>query len=238
MEQEPSILDYLISKILFWRRNPLHPRTFVADSNHEVTDDISAFAGNSDVEEKPEATPASLKPTEGTSSLDITRMSARFPWRTFAALVIALTAQFTLEPRANRDWVPGIILYGASIALMIWACLQKELTWIDPPAEEEPIDRVETGDQKVDLWERVLHSRWEWLFPAVLLSLLAIFSFKVGTGQYQFTWFNVFVWISALALTIVVFWQPDGAIQRYWQALSVSLLVGEARSQCVGARHS
>lgn len=229
MEQEPSILDYLISKILFWRRNPLHPRTFVADSNHEVTDDISAFAGNSDVEEKPEATPASLKPTEGTSSLDITRMSARFPWRTFAALVIALTAQFTLEPRANRDWIPGIILYGAAIALMIWAILQKELTWIDPPVEEEPNDRVETGDQKVDLWERVLHSRWEWLFPAVLLSLLAFFSFKVGTGQYQFTWFNVCIWISALVLTIVVFWQPDGAFQRYWQALKGFFKAGTIR---------
>ena len=80
-----------------------------------------------------------------------------------------------------------------------------------------------------DLWERVLHSRWEWLFPAVLLSLLAIFSFKVGTGQYQFTWFNVFVWISALALTIVVFWQPDGAFQRYWQALKGFIKAGTIR---------
>ncbi|HNF35731.1 MAG TPA: hypothetical protein PLZ03_13120, partial [Anaerolineales bacterium] len=53
-----------------------------------------------------------------------------FPWRSLAALVLALTAQLMLEPPA-KIWV-GIVLYIAAIGLVVWSFLRGEwvIAWI------------------------------------------------------------------------------------------------------------
>lgn len=118
-EYEPSILDYLKSKIRFWEKpSQLLPSLPMPGS---VDSDVSSL------DKKPEV-PGEI----GTKQL------TRKPWFLLLALIFAVLAQLSLEPAANRSPVAGIILYSLACICILIALNQKSLTIF----EKEPLPGV------------------------------------------------------------------------------------------------
>ncbi|PIZ25750.1 MAG: hypothetical protein COY47_04250, partial [Chloroflexi bacterium CG_4_10_14_0_8_um_filter_57_5] len=96
--EEPSVLDYVKSKLKFWQRGE---KIIITTS--------ATFSG---VEEKVKiaepSQPANLQP------------ATAWPWRSLLALALALGGQRAFEP-GGRSLGLGIALYFAAAALLIWA---------------------------------------------------------------------------------------------------------------------
>lgn len=116
-----------------------------------------------------------------------------FPWRSLAALVLALTAQLMLEPPA-KIWV-GIVLYIAAIGLVVWSFLQSEWT-LPRIADFGPRLAEEFFSSEVS-W---LRSAKKILFFLSLPLLGAAFYFFRGN---QFTVLNLSLWLIGLILFIL-----------------------------------
>jgi 4-amino-4-deoxy-L-arabinose transferase-like glycosyltransferase len=101
--EEPSVLDYVKSKLKFWQRGE---KIFITTS--------ATFSG---VEEKVKivepSQPANLQP------------ATAWPWRSLLALALALGGQRAFEP-SSRSLGMGLGLYFAAAALLIWACWRGE----------------------------------------------------------------------------------------------------------------
>jgi 4-amino-4-deoxy-L-arabinose transferase-like glycosyltransferase len=115
--EEPSVLDFLKSKLSFWRQAPLQ------------TASIEPAEGTS--------TPASQ-----TLTPHPTRSFSKLPWRSLIALGLALIAQFSLEPHIERNWKTAIAFYGIAMGWIIWAIRSGEWT-LHPPEEDD--HQAETG---------------------------------------------------------------------------------------------
>ena len=119
-----------------------------------------------------------------------------FPWRSLAALVLALTAQLMLEPPA-KIWV-GIVLYIAAIGLVVWSFLQSE--WMLPRDADFSLHlKDELYYRDADFPER--HSGYKKILFFLSLPLLgAAFYFFRGN---QFTVLNLSLWLIGLILFIL-----------------------------------
>ena len=112
---EPSILDYLKSKLKFWEReqkvelNALEPVL------------LQSVEGESLVTQ-PETPEMAGKPREKAAQAN------RWPWRSLLALFFALLGQRAFEPSPNRTVITGLVLYGFGFVWLILACLRKEWT--------------------------------------------------------------------------------------------------------------
>ena len=98
MNREPSVLDYV--KSLF-RGKPIAIPS--ADESTQVPQLIK---------EQPQEQPAMVDESIAPSP-EPEAHSQRFtlPWRSLLALGLALAAQILLQPRPDRTWIPGFILY-------------------------------------------------------------------------------------------------------------------------------
>ena len=101
---EPSVLDYVKSKVKFWQRDQVEIPTPVAE-----------------VETK-EATEEQLE--------EKARLRTPWPWRSLLALGLALFAQQTFEPVPGevRTWILGTALYLAAFGMLIFAYRRGEWT--------------------------------------------------------------------------------------------------------------
>lgn len=108
---EPSVLDYLKSKLRFWER---HEQGVISVGSEPIMPP-DAFAEATD------------NPQEIVASRRL------WPWRSLMALVLALGGQYAFEP-PNRAASTGIVLYFISAAFLIWAILVKE--WVIAPLPE------------------------------------------------------------------------------------------------------
>src|SRR5262245_23246016 len=97
---EPSVLDYVKSKLSFGRAAPVQiPESSVIEAP---------------VETQP--------PTAESRSA-----AAVFPWVSFTALGLALIAQYSFEP-PDRSAVMGLTFYAIALGLLLWAILRRE--WV------------------------------------------------------------------------------------------------------------
>ena len=115
---EPSVLDYLKSRLRFWER---HKEGIIPVGPGPVAqpDAVAAVAGLT------QETAAPRRP---------------WPWRSLFALALALGGQYAFEP-PNRAASTGLVLYFISAAFLIWAVLVKE--WVIAPLpESEPGDET------------------------------------------------------------------------------------------------
>ena len=113
--EEPSLLDYLKSKLKFWERGqkiePFAPEP----------EQLQSVEGES-LEMQPELPEKAEKTGEKVIKL------GRWPWRSLIALVFALLGQRAFEPSPNRTAIPGLMLYGFGLAWLILAYWRKEWT--------------------------------------------------------------------------------------------------------------
>jgi len=127
--EEPSILDYLKSKLKFREleqkvglnaQGPVLPQSVEGESP-EMQPDTPAMAG---------------KPREKTVQPN------RWPWRSLLALFFALLGQRAFEPSPNRTVTAGMVLYGFGFAWLLLACLRKEWTLTPYPETRTSSDTL------------------------------------------------------------------------------------------------
>lgn len=98
--EEPSVLDYVKSKLMFWRKEQMiQVETGTIVDEAKSPDTISAEAVNIG--------------------------AITWPWRSLLALGFAIAAQLALEP-PNRHSTQGILLYSLALALLGWSIYCRE----------------------------------------------------------------------------------------------------------------
>ncbi len=136
---EPSVLDYLKSRLMPWK----YPRL-------NIPDEPDAASKLPDERLESDFTPAMAvisaeKAAEETNLIPETpRAEAaqiKLPWRSLAALILALAAQWSLAPGPERSAQPGVILLAGAIALLVWAYWRNEWRLAPVRAAQEIEDK-------------------------------------------------------------------------------------------------
>jgi hypothetical protein len=190
---EPSVLDYLKAKLTPWRG----PAPQVP----------------------PAQEPADLLPEETPSSPDIDAeqvfprgqalsMALTIPWRTLVALLLALVAQSTLEPAADRTWAVGVYLYASAFAMLVWAFTSAE--WALTMDQDQPRSIGWQGQESAAL---LYNSTY--LMVALILTLAGLWLFSGN----RFNLFNLVIWLVALALIMRAFWVDDTGASAWTERL-------------------
>ena len=183
---EPSVLDYLKSKLMPWRRVkisiPLSPErapkpveTAAIDLLAEETIEKAAGEPGQPANEASEPEALNKPPVEkGTSTAELSPQPvssalvyekvrpSSWPVRTTGAVVVALFAQLALEPD-SRNAPLGAALYVVAAILLIWAIFSKE--WALAPLAEDPLEPV-----SVDI-------NWKLMLPAIPLIIVSFLAF-------------------------------------------------------------
>jgi hypothetical protein len=190
---EPSVLDYLKAKLTPWRGPapqvpPAQPPSSPADIE---------IQWNSQSE------------TARAAALPIT---IAVPWRTLAALLLALVAQSSLEPGPDRTWGTGVVLYMFAILLLVWAYFSSE--WA-PSAEQDHLRSTDWQAQE----SGGLSYNATYLVTSLILTLVGLWVFSGN----RFNPFNLALWLAALALIIRAFWMKMPGMQTWVDRLVVFL---------------
>lgn len=197
MAEEPSVLDYVKSKLVFWKKETLHLPS--VDEGSEITQATENLAEGNQA-----AGQAGASPLPGQNSL---HPPVRFIWTALGALVVALIAQRTLEPGSDpRLWLPGMVLYTLSLALLVVASLSNEWPLVDLKPDAEGSFPLKVS-----------------LDGLVLLAPLTLVTYLTFAGGY-FTPLNVILWAFTIMACLWAFWLPGPAtrswLARLWRTLS------------------
>ncbi len=193
MPEEPSVLDYLKSKLKFWEHGekveiPGGPETSQDGLSKARKTSMATPPGPSSTRIEPSA--PSERPNTGTRP---------WPWRSLLALFIALFAQRAWEPRPDRTAGLGLALYFLALVFLVWGYLSKE--WVQVPLPENGSSSSDT-----------LQIRRPPLLLGILLSMLAF----LALGGNLFTWLNVALWVLAIICFVLAFWLPGQNAQSFW----------------------
>ncbi len=185
---EPTVLDYVKSKIFFWRGERI-------DIPPEDPADEEFWDGSTlDVESQPAASavPETFRGEEAVI-LDSTPKEPVKWWpvaRLLMPLVLAIFGQRMLEP-PTCSIATGAIMYALAAAWIVWASWRGE--WLLP--------------------DRVVKFRIDWqdasFKPISLLIALALGAAAfIAFGGNKFSGINLSLWILALLFFLHAFWQP------------------------------
>ncbi|HMD87570.1 MAG TPA: glycosyltransferase family 39 protein [Anaerolineaceae bacterium] len=177
--EEPSILDYLKSKL-----NPRrHPPVIIP--RPEAIGFLEA-----PVSPEQRLIEDQVQISEHELALERVQVRYSWPWRSLLALVLAIAAQFLLEP-AHRTMSTAIFLYGLATVFLILAILNKE--WVIASLPDDTAQPVP------------LEFKRYYLLISLPLIVLAFLAF----GGNRFTSLNLFIWFVTLALVLYALWLPD-----------------------------
>ncbi|MEW6028072.1 MAG: ArnT family glycosyltransferase [Chloroflexota bacterium] len=185
---EPTVLDYVKSIFKDWKSFFGFLRALL---HHASTTDMVEAAPPEPVSaETPAPEPPNLQP------------AAPFPWRSVAALILALAAQRFLEP-ASRQVSLSIALYLVSGGLLIWAFRLGE--WTLPMSEPETRRDDPMTMNSVPF------------FLSLALLLGGFFAFHGG----KFTWINLPLWLAGTGCFVWALWirrprRPKSAARSDW----------------------
>ena len=190
--ESPTVLDYVISLLKGKpiRIPPLESPLETSVSQEEGASPEQTFTPSAlepvVVEPKADLPVAS---TSGERALALPAQPVEFPWRALGALGLALAAQISLEPRPNRGWAMGAILYFLAALWVIWANTRHEWKAGRLPAHAE-------GSADYRMRPIAIYIG----LPLVLLAFLAF-------GGNRFTGINMLLWLLAIACILWAFWQ-------------------------------
>jgi 4-amino-4-deoxy-L-arabinose transferase-like glycosyltransferase len=195
MPEEPSVLDYLKSKLKFWE----HGEKITIPDEPEPPDATSwAFVEEPTVSAREQSPIAKAKPP-----LERPAEPNHWPWRSLLALATALLAQRAWEPVPNQDRTAavGLLLYAISLALLVWAYFSKEWTLAPLPETGSTTDAMQV--------------RW---LPLILAVPVTLAAFLTLTNNL-FTPLNVTLWVLAIACVVWAFWLPGEGVRPLWLRL-------------------
>jgi hypothetical protein len=120
MNEEPSVLDYIKSKLTPWK----YPAVKLPQEELTAPEPLSepSVQEESQIQESRQPLP--------------TRLQRPLPWRTLLAVAVALFAQRSLEPSPNRSLETALVIYLLSAVLLVWAFFAAELRVPDMPVDE------------------------------------------------------------------------------------------------------
>jgi hypothetical protein len=187
--EEPTVLDYVKSKIFFWRGEkieiPAAEPTDLSLGNVVLPElDVEPAVR---VESAPGPDP---EPKETVDYWPVVRL--------LVPLGLALLAQRFLEP-PERSILIAVVLYALSVAWLIWASWRGD--W-------------QLASRRVNYrfgWQEKTFRPIS-LLIAVVLGIIAFIAF----GNNQFTAVNLLLWILSLVLFIYAFWQSDLSPDTRW----------------------
>ena len=184
--EEPSVLDYLKSKLNPWK----HERLDLPAAPPKVGEARpikSVAAARTASPAQPGAAPAAR--TEA--------LRLPLPRRSLGALFFALAAQFALRPTPGRDWVLGAAFLGIAFVLLAWAAFSNEIRLAEIPAKTDQTDAPPFSPVSFVVG------------GALAVSAFIIFMVPFFDGkQPQFTWLNLIVLSLALFFVGGAFWAP------------------------------
>jgi len=220
MVDEPSVLDYLKSKLMPWKGVHLEipPAASTSEKIEEpsVKAEFSSNVPRETGEVQPIAPDESLEISLARASGTQVASQFRLPWRIMLALVLALIAQRSLEPSPNRSWESGAVLYGAAAIFLVWGMLIEASGKLEPgEVEKDRQSKVTNGLNPVELDSRSFIVRSYALLLALPFILLAYLTFRGNL----FTTTNIVLWLAALGLVIWAFWQGSGQVQSWITSL-------------------
>ena len=183
---EPSVLDYLKSRLFFWRGEKIQipPETTPTSETLENEEEfyVESLVSNevrvsvSDVQIKRDR----LFSPQLAGSL----------WRVLILVSLGLLAQKTLEP-PGRSIISGVILYLVAISFLAWGVANGEWALARDVKSEKHIDPF------------TIRPLGFWLL--IPLIIITFFSF----GNNQFSKGNVFVWLLSFLAFLYAFWLTD-----------------------------
>ncbi len=206
-DQEPSVLDYLKSRLKFWQRGEKieipaeEPREAVRKSVEPAASEAPkpragrpAAGAAAAVPPKKEAagTPA-VAPAQAQEKTEAPRRP--FPWRSLLALILALVGQFFLDPPRRLASV-AVYFYVLGAAFLIWGVLRKE--WSLPV-----LPKTVPGEDPLTFRR----------LPLILSIPLALAAFLTFNNNL-FTVLNVTLWVLAMICLAWGFWLPSPRARR------------------------
>lgn len=195
--KEPSVLDYVKSKLVPWKYPPLR----IPELQNEQE---GLLEPHDELEGVAVARPSSVSsPKNEFKTWPETRVatSARplpWPWLALLVLFLGLVAQGLLERRPGGGWTAGALFYALATASLVIATWRGEWKLSPAPREKYSEDTYNVG--------------WKALWLGVALAMLAFLAF----GGNRFNSLNLILWFSALACLFTAFWLPRPA-RSSWQ---------------------
>ena len=197
--EEPSVLDYVKSRLAFWRKSPpieippeetdlARMQAEVFAENPQIEPEASFPSGHMELGEAAATVQRSIR--QGEVADGAARTAQRriwFPWFTLLPLVFALSGQWLLEP-PDRSVTASIVLYVISAFLVVWGYLKGYLLPQDTPAQAETAPPLSL--KKDTLWV---------ILPAFVIAFFAF-------GGNQFNLINLIIWFLAVANVLRLFY--------------------------------
>lgn len=199
--EEPSVLDYLKSKLLPWKYPPVTLQPEPQPEESQATEPHSEL-------------PVVINPQEvhkRTRSWTLPKASD-WPWRPMLALTLALLAQRALEPQPDRTWKIGLVIYLLALVWAAWSNLRNDWSLEPLPAQQ--------------LFVEPLVIRAPAFIGGLLLALLAF----ITSGGNRFTYFNLICLVSSLVLIASACRAPIPNRHRLVERLKTTLSLASLRS--------
>ena len=169
--EEPSVLDYIKSKLFPWKYPPIdrmtgkpgeYSRLPGSASENQRISPVGSITPETQSQSVNQAYPdkdASWRVEQSSSiaeeSIQSSRAPVRWPWLSLAALALAILGQASLAPSAARGWTAGVILLAAAMACLALAIRRRE--WIIQPApvEDPQVDPTNIRPRNPAGWDRL-----------------------------------------------------------------------------------
>ena len=182
--KEPSVLDYVKSKLFFWRGEIVQiPSQDAQTRDDELLEFVQELPLD---EENLRSQPHSIYKVER-NPLDIIRWVG---WWALLPFGLALFAQRSLEP-PDRSLNAGLVFYVLTVGVLVWAQWRGYVKL--PKANSSQYQSDQMTVRSIPMW------------GSIVFGLLAFLAF----GGNRFTQVNLILWLVSLALFFYAFWQVD-----------------------------
>jgi hypothetical protein len=193
MTTEPSLLDFLLAKIQFWKKSEIDFSLYFQDE--KLPAEEVGKEGREFVAKELKALP--FTPEEETTEYQVSQKKIKWdfssiPWRLLVSLTFVLTGQSLMEP-PEPDWKLALAFYVIAAGLLIWSFIKKELFVKEKKA------------QNADNFDRMIR-------PIFLLaSIPFLLTAFLLMGLNRFTFVNLTAWFVGIVFVITGFWAdvPD-----------------------------
>ncbi|MBN2048757.1 MAG: glycosyltransferase family 39 protein, partial [Anaerolineaceae bacterium] len=187
--KEPSVLDYFLAKIQFWKKSELDFTPYLQESRVTDLKEWDEALMDDFVRQDVNSTDSNAQKSAAEDQSVSAKSSAAVPWRILLTLFFAIAGQSVMEP-PTPNFGLAIGLYVLSAAFMIWAVTRKELRLSDSPVQRQRPFGL------------------EYKSTPMLLSVPFLLGAFLTFGNNRFNLLNLLLWLIGFALVVYGLWLP------------------------------